>query len=347
MNNNTSKTSFNSYISLIDEFKKFLEDLNIEIPDNSYLSNTFENIYKISKYNAILDNQYIILPFSEDELRSIAFLPFMLRSLDNIKKHKDAEKLRNHFKLFTETKFAQNDSTLNLNPSEWKKVNSIWELDISIALINISASIIYIENPYESNNKSNVDIITEIDNVIWGIECKVPTTEELIPLSFKNLIEKGVSQIDVADVDCGIVCLNLRNLIKHNNYLKYYGNDRYSYFDNKNEAISLLNNEIKENYNLLSNVFNEIFENNKIYSNSDKIRLLEKEIFKNSNKASKGWLNYYATAAVCYHDKSMNIEMIQKSNPQGLIQEQFVKENKLVNQINNGLFNKPKNYNTN
>jgi hypothetical protein len=60
---------------------------------------------------------------------------------------------------------------------------------------------------------ANPDVIGEFKGRQWGIACKVSHSEN--PLTFLERVRDGIDQIEKADVDHGIVIVNLKNLIPH------------------------------------------------------------------------------------------------------------------------------------
>jgi hypothetical protein len=340
------QTVYSDYLLLLEEFKALYQGLNISIPADSFLQKTMDNLVRMTEYKVTFKNDYIELPFNEEELRAIAFLPHILDSIDNINKLNDKQIIKKHLMLLPLAKISQNDATLNRKYEEWSDSNKIWELMILIALINIDAEILKVGDPFNSEKQSEVDIIAKIDDVTWGFECKVLTTGELKPDTLIGLIQKGAEQIEkTINIDYGIVCLNMRNIIKHDKYLKSIGSNLYTYFDNFKAPHGILVSEIQNNTKLLNNFLKEIIIHNNIKKEKKQIKYLDEMIFKSSKKVRKGWFDYYSTTSICYHNYHIAIDFIQQLSPFGIQQKKFFLENELSMYLNNGLFKSPKYFN--
>ena len=68
------------------------------------------------------------------------------------------------------------------------------------------------DNPNKSTG-GNPDAIGEYKKKKWGFACKVSLSEN--PLTFLDRVREGIEQIEKADVDHGIIIVNLKNLIPH------------------------------------------------------------------------------------------------------------------------------------
>lgn len=334
----------NNITNEINEFKKVLIDLNINLNQNSKLNLSLERLIDYLTFQETNKNDIVHLRYCPKIIRQSIFLDNFIRNINKHRNRNDFHLLKNHLALLLETNFAQNDSSPDLFGIEKENDNKAWEMFLVIALMNINAEIISIDNPIVSNsNKKNVDIVTNLEGVKFGFECKVPGSDSLNAKSFLGLIKRGINQIIESDVDCGIVCLNMKNIIEHNIFLNSFEKNNYKCFSDIEEPQNILQNEMFKNWdNILISELEQWVKDEK--NDNDKIKFIYKELFQNNKKVCKGWFNYYSTGSICKTNESVNALSLQRLNPQGIVSEDFCLESVVANQINNGFFEKEKNY---
>lgn len=330
--------------SKIDQFVNILGKCNVSVQKNSLLERTLNNLIAMEPYEVQFDDGLLVLPFHEGEIRQLIFLTIFMDKIYSVRDNPQLEKLCNHLVLLNETNFAQNDISHELSDNERRKSNILCELILAIALIRIGAKILRISVPNKTEKKKNVDVIAEIDERKWGFECKTPSNDQLNPKSYIDLVGTGVEQIDSSDLDKGIVFLNLRNVIRHKNYLIEVRDHRFKIFDNVEHVRQVMQSEIERNFNPIEGEIVKYYDNDDDLTHKEKVDVIRKVLFKSSPKVSFGWFNYYSTVTLCLDNNKMCYVDLHRLNPQGFLPEEFEKERILSWQINNGLFDKDKNY---
>jgi hypothetical protein len=329
----------------IDNFKKILNDFNITIKQDDYLNKCFLYLLDYKTYKETNKNEIIHLKYNQRTLRQLTFLEKIIVNINKLKNHNNFDKIRNHLNLLTDTNFAQNDYTTDLYGIKKEKSDKLWELFLLISLMNIDSEIIFVDDPYNSTtNGKNVDIIANLEGIKFGFECKVPSNNILKTNSFFDLLKNGIEQIRKSDIDKGIVCFNMKNVINHELFLNCFGDNNYYVFEDIKKTKDLLEIEIKENWDKIQNQLNIFTGNNGEKNINEKIDFFYSELFKNDNKVCKGWFNYYATASICMNNKNVACLYLQRINTQGFIPSDFCLESVLANQINNGFFGEDKNF---
>jgi hypothetical protein len=324
-------------------FIKLLDRYNINVPGDSYLKKSFDNLLEIQRYKVSIEKGLLHLPFKEEEIRQFIFLISLIDNILSIPKIELIDCLSNHLRLVTETNFAQNDTTFELiSNDEKQKSNKLWELLFAIAIIRIGGEIIKLSDPYGTEKSKNVDIITKINNVRWGFECKTPNTKEFKAKTFIDLVRKGVEQIDNADVDKGIVCLNMRNVIKHEKYLNETAKNRYNFFDNEEHVNNIFLQEIECKKSQVEEELINYYKGDKtIETEADDLEIkckIRRELFKCKPKISFGLINYYSVVLLYYRNNKFSFVDLHRLNPLGFWKAWFEDEVELANKINSGFY---------
>ncbi len=96
-----------------------------------------------------------------------------------------------------------------------QETNKIFELLVACWLLPLATDI-DLDDPEKSAGGTNPDIIATIAGVRWGIACKVLHSRN--PKQLLSTVEKGVSQVIAADVDRGVVIVNMKNRLDMNDY---------------------------------------------------------------------------------------------------------------------------------
>ncbi|HEY3856746.1 MAG TPA: hypothetical protein VGO67_20360 [Verrucomicrobiae bacterium] len=102
---------------------------------------------------------------------------------------------------------------MTANAEEKDANNKVFELLVAGVLFRILSNI-RLEKPKQAKrDKRNPDVIGEFRGRRWGFACK--TSHSNNPKSFLDRVREGVAQIEAADVERGVVIVNLKNLIPH------------------------------------------------------------------------------------------------------------------------------------
>jgi hypothetical protein len=102
---------------------------------------------------------------------------------------------------------------ISASPSEKDTNNKVFELLVAGILFRMLSKIQLDKVRPSKLDKRNPDVIGEFQGKRWGFACKTCHTKN--PKSFLERVEDGIDQIEKADVERGIVIVNLKNMIPH------------------------------------------------------------------------------------------------------------------------------------
>lgn len=134
------------------------------------------------------------------------------------RQHSDFNKLLSHLRLLLDQSDLSQFSAIKISASQKEKAtnNKIFELFVAVILFRICSNLQF-DNPHSSKG-DNPDVIGEWNAKRWAFACKVSHSTN--PKTFLERVREGVAQIEKANVDRGIVVINLKNLIPHNEIWK-------------------------------------------------------------------------------------------------------------------------------
>jgi hypothetical protein len=139
--------------------------------------------------------------------RVTGFNDFISRILKFIDDDEKFSIMKSHLKLLNEASIIQNTSS-SIDDSA---TNKLFELYIAL-LCFPNFNDVALDHAISSKG-DNPDIIFNYKERKWSIACKTPHSFE--PKKIFENIEKGISQIENAEVDLGFVLINLKNIIDH------------------------------------------------------------------------------------------------------------------------------------
>ena len=194
------------------DFENLLHRHQMEIPVGSPLegaSAAILEMLEIRKDKAIHDKKVDC----REKWRRGFFLADIARKALRAEAHAGFKNLLLHLELLLEpSNFSQFSAIeASASPKEKEINNKVFELFVAVILFQICSNLRF-DNP--NNSKAgNPDAIGEYKKKNWGFACKVSHSEN--PLTFLDRVREGVEQIEKADVDHGLVIVNLKNLIPH------------------------------------------------------------------------------------------------------------------------------------
>jgi hypothetical protein len=148
--------------------------------------------------------------------RQALFLADMARKIVRVQHHCDFHTLYPHLELLLKPEnFSQFSACkISASPKEKETNNKIFELYVAAILLQFCSNL-KLDNP-NSSKGDNPDVIVEFDSKKWAFACKVSHSEN--PLAFLQRVRDGVEQIEdeKAKVDRGLIVVNFKNLIPHN-----------------------------------------------------------------------------------------------------------------------------------
>lgn len=112
-----------------------------------------------------------------------------------------------HLHLMNESPAEQNTRVISDQGA-----NKLFEMFIGMLALQVGSEVV-LDDPGNSKG-NNPDVIAMIDNNKWGFACKVVNGNSIITMF--DRFEEGIAQINAADVDCGCVIFNMRNVVDHN-----------------------------------------------------------------------------------------------------------------------------------
>jgi hypothetical protein len=194
------------------EFEKLLRDRGLKIPVNSPLEEASLAILEMleTRKNKAVHNKKVDC---REKWRQAFFLADIARKALRGQQHPDFNKLLLHLKLLLEPgNFSQfSASRISASPKEKETNNKVFELFVAVILLQICSNLRF-DNPHSSKG-DNPDVIGEYNAKRWAFACKVSHSKN--PLAFLQRVRDGVVQIEKAKTDRGIVVINLKNLIPH------------------------------------------------------------------------------------------------------------------------------------
>jgi len=159
--------------------------------------------------------------------------------------HQDFAELVNHLRLLNECNPLPNETTSVLDQG----ANKAFELLVACGAMHAGATCVRVDHP-DNPVGDNPDVIATFENVVWGFACKVAHSRSGLTL-FGN-IEKGIDQIEKSIAQRGVVIINAKNLLAHDNYLPILNRTEvlggakpiYGCFRSYLDATSCLSNEM-------------------------------------------------------------------------------------------------------
>lgn len=127
-----------------------------------------------------------------------------------VQAHPDFNQLVPHLRLLNEGAALQNAPSSQLDDASRK----VFEL-FAASLAMQTGTAIILEDPKESANGKNPDVLATLCSEQWGIACKV--VHSLHPEAFIKNLKKGIDQIEASPASVGVVLINLKNVLDYEN----------------------------------------------------------------------------------------------------------------------------------
>lgn len=206
---NEEMYSFEQATQRFEAFESFLLENGIRIKPESELERLCLSIYDVLyKHNvpASQDPNADIRPL----LRDILGMNALIHKILKVKDCPTVKTIVAHLDLLNQGNPLQNV----LTPVTDQASNKIFELLIACAFM-IHATDVELEDPYVSKG-DNPDVLGSLCDYRFGIACKV--AHALKGKTIFDTIEKGVNQIERSPAEVGVVIINVKNIINHDNY---------------------------------------------------------------------------------------------------------------------------------
>jgi hypothetical protein len=152
-------------------------------------------------------------------LRVVVGLRQLIEMILRAEKHREFSELVPHLHLLNKGSAPQNVPA----PPTDQASNKLLELLIALAALRDGTDL-DLDDPNHSAGGKHPDVIVSMpDGRRWGFECKVVHGDA--SMSLFELIERGIKQIDAAPVDIGMVVLNFKNRLPHDQLFSIVGRD--------------------------------------------------------------------------------------------------------------------------
>jgi hypothetical protein len=196
------------------EFEALLRRHGLEVPSNSPLERAM--IGAIEMFETHRDKSVHDLKTDcRDRWRQAFSLVEIARKMLNAQSHPDFEELLQHLGLLVGSADVSQFSMIPISatPSEKDTNNKVFELLVVGILFRVLLRIQLDKVRPLKGDKRNPDVIGEFQGKRWGFACKTCHAKNV--KTFLDRVEDGIDQIEKADVERGIVVVNLKNLIPH------------------------------------------------------------------------------------------------------------------------------------
>jgi hypothetical protein len=120
--------------------------------------------------------------------------------------------------------------------------NKMFELCVAFPFLPF-ADDVELEHPLRSSGGANPDLLATIDGTKWGIACK--TIYSADARKYVDNVAHAVRQLCNAECDQGLVFLNLRNLIRHDQILRQLDRSNFEVFEDESGVIERLDGEYR------------------------------------------------------------------------------------------------------
>lgn len=215
MNQNKYFYSYQEASLMVEQFERILNSVGIKIETGSDLERICLNVVDMLERHIKPE-----LPNPIDDFRTyyseVLGLNDLIAKIIRVENHPCFSNLIPHLKLLNEASVPQNIKTIITGTgTRDSNSNKLYELLIGAICMSFS-SFVELETPNTKRGKikkNNPDVLFSFCDEKWAIACKVMHTNNII--TFKDEIIIGINQIEKADVTRGIVCINLKNIINH------------------------------------------------------------------------------------------------------------------------------------
>ncbi len=195
----------------VDALETVLERFEIRIEPGSLLESIALGLHELEQKHrspALQDDHQDIRPLLRESLGMNHLAQLILR----VQGHPDFPELVNHLHLLNECNPLPNETTTVLDQG----ANKAFELLVACGAMHAGATGVRVDHPANAVG-DNPDVIATMKDVVWGFACKVAHSSKGLTL-FGN-IEKGVDQIEKSPAVRGVVIINAKNLIAHDEFL--------------------------------------------------------------------------------------------------------------------------------
>lgn len=189
----------------IDFFEEILLDLGIKIKSGSRLEDACLQI-KDWKTKHLKEEEPDPFTDIRDNDRYITGITYLASKIIKVHRLGRLRPFVDHLKLLTT---AEPTQTISHGADEAS--DKFFETIVGLCCAELSENVV-MDNPRKSAG-NNPDVIATLGDQTWAFACKVLHSKN--PQTFFDRLAEGVDQIERADVDYGVVVLNLKNRFEH------------------------------------------------------------------------------------------------------------------------------------
>ncbi len=212
----TGVTSFANNDRLAEELEALLKRHGIVLARGSDLERVCLGVKRL------LDMHTAATESSDEDLRSLLREAVGFRHLARMIVKSEPlpgfDKMVPHLELLNRGSALQNTRATPNDPAS----NKLFELVVGLAALNMPGASVDMDHP-ENAKGNNPDVLATLSSKVWGFACKVPNGTA--DMSLFNNIETGVDQIEKSRADTGLVVLNFKNVIPHDELFPILGRD--------------------------------------------------------------------------------------------------------------------------
>lgn len=147
-----------------------------------------------------------------DDLRAVVGLLQIVGLVLSSESHEDFDQLVPHIRLLNDGSPTQN----TFAPKDDQASNKVFELLVALASMSIGRNL-RLDDPNSSDGMNPDVLVTMADGKRWGFACKVVHGDA--PMTLFERISDGIEQIERSPADTGIVVVNLKNRLPHDEML--------------------------------------------------------------------------------------------------------------------------------
>lgn len=152
------------------------------------------------------------IPKLRDELRHVIGLIQLVRLVLHLQRHPDFEALVAHLRVLNEGSPTQNTPT---GPED-QASNKLFELLVALAVMGAGRAV-QLDDPKAADGRNPDVLATMPEGKRWGFACKVVHGDA--PMTLFERILDGVEQIERSSADTGLVVVNFKNRLPHDELL--------------------------------------------------------------------------------------------------------------------------------
>ena len=224
-----SRRTYSEWEMLVWDLEKILKHHGIKVPSKSAFE---EAALTLTEMEYLRQNPaaYDCTVDSREKWRQALSLADLAEKIILVQNHPDFPQLVPHLQLLARDSDL---SQFSFTPRENQDNNKTFELYLAAAGLHVMTGCT-VDNPEQSRG-DNPDIMGHFNGRLWAVACKAMHTTN--PKTFLDRVEEGVMQIERSIAERGIVVVNMKNTLNHDDLWPARVKDgEYYYFPFPNEV---------------------------------------------------------------------------------------------------------------